>query len=73
MYYMYYMYYMYSIGKVRVWLEVRGPVNCDNLAAFRSKVLFSIAICNFLAAVHNYQMAHYLQAVASKTRLVAGG
>src|SRR6476469_8485328 len=33
-----------DLRKVREWLEVRGPVNCDN-----------------------YQMAHYLQAVASKT------
>ena len=33
-----------DLRKVHEWLEVRGPVNCDN-----------------------YQMAHYLQAVASKT------
>ena len=33
-----------DLRKVREWLEVRGPVSCDN-----------------------YQMAHYLQAVASKT------
>jgi hypothetical protein len=33
-----------DLRKVREWLEVRGPVNCDN-----------------------YQMAGYLQAVASKT------
>ena len=33
-----------DLREVREWLEIRGPVSCDN-----------------------YQMAHYLQAVASKT------
>src|SRR6476646_11420175 len=37
-----------DLRKVREWLEVRGPVNCDN-----------------------YQMAHYLQAVASVSVLVS--